>query len=41
MEEYNARTNVLSVSEISLVNDDELQVKAVDSGEVRVYRRVK
>ena len=41
IEEYNARSNELSVSEIVLVNDDELQVKGMESGDVKIYRRVK
>ena len=41
MEEFNIRGNVLFVSEIALINADELQVRAMDSGEVKIYRRVK
>jgi tetratricopeptide (TPR) repeat protein len=41
IEEYNVRRNELSVREISLVNDDELQIKEMENGEVMVYRRVK
>jgi hypothetical protein len=40
IEEYNVRSNELTVSEIVLVND-ELQVKAIENGEMRVFRRVK
>jgi hypothetical protein len=41
IEEYNVRSNELMVSEVSLVNNDELQVKAIESGEVRNFRRMK
>jgi hypothetical protein len=47
IEEYNARTNVLSVSEIVPVNDNELQVKMIDNGSgkiesiIRFFKRVK
>jgi hypothetical protein len=40
MEEYNARTHVLSVSEISLVNENELRVISVESGEIWAYKRL-
>ena len=40
MEEYNARTNELSSSEVSLVNEKELRVKAIEGDEIKVYRWV-
>jgi hypothetical protein len=39
IEEYNVRTNVLSVGEITLINDNELQINK-DTDKVRVYKRV-
>ena len=45
IEEYNLRTNVLSVSEIVVISDNELQVTEMDNGngksenKIRVYQR--
>jgi hypothetical protein len=45
IEEYNSRSNVLSVSEIEKINDDGLKVKILDNGrgledKIKSYRRV-
>jgi predicted DNA binding protein len=40
MEEYNARTHVLSVNEITLVNDNELRVKAIENEKINVFHKV-
>ena len=41
IEEYNARTNVLSVSEITLINDSEIQIMRLEAGEIKVFKKVK
>ena len=45
LEEYNARTNVLSVSEIMYISDNEIQVriitnKGVAADKVKIYKRI-
>jgi len=41
MEEYNVRSNVISVNIIALANDDELHIKAIGDDEIKIYRKVK
>ena len=38
IEEYNARSNVLTVSELTLINKDEMHVKTNDDGEIKIFR---
>jgi hypothetical protein len=47
IEEYNVRTNTLSVNELTLLDNNELQTKAINNGsadfadKIRIFRRVK
>lgn len=46
LEEYNSRTNILTVGEIEKINDNEIHVKIIesgdpkDSGKIRIYKRI-
>ena len=41
IEEYNVRTNTLTVSEVTLISNDEMHVKTIDNAEIKVFRRLK